>query len=243
VFAEFLRQAGLNAEVVSPEQLEYRNNELRRGETVIQLVYRCMRLQEFLVRFDLNHPLVRAYKDGAVCMINSFRSEMASKRGLFELLTDDAVTAKFPSAERKAIKDFIPWTRMVQAAKVTHGRQTVDLPEYVMKHRGKLMLRPNDDASDQHTFRGADMDDAAWEKALREAMRTPYVVQQVSTPSRMVFPLLQYGSLVMKDMQVEVHPHFFGGALHGASSWLKVAGTPGFSTLSGLAPTFLLEGK
>jgi hypothetical protein len=132
---------------------------------------------------------------------------------------------------------------MVQAAKVTHGRHTVDLPEYVMKHRAKLVLRPNDEASDQHTFRGSDLDAAGWEKALREAMRSPYVVQEAAAPTRMVFPLVQYGSLVMKDMQVEVHPHFFGGALHGASAWLKVAGNPGFSTLSGLAPTFLLEGK
>ena len=74
-------------------------------------------------------------------------------------------------------------------------------------------------------------------------MRSPYVVQEVADPARAVFPLLQYGSLIMKEMQVEVHPHFFGGKIHGASSWLHVAGSSGFSTLSGLAPTFLLETK
>ena len=243
LFAEYLREAGFVADVVSPEQLDYRNNQLYRGDTAYHLVYRCMRLQEFLVRFDLNHALVRAYKEGAICMINSFRSEVASKRGLFELLTDETITAKFPAAERKAIKEFVPWTRVMQAAKVMHGRQTVDLPEYVIKHRNKLVLRPNNDTSDQHTYRGAEMEGPAWEKASREAMRSPYVVQETAAPARMVFPLLQYGSLLMKDMQVEVHPHFFGGALHGASAWLKVAGSPGFSTLSGLAPTFLLEGK
>jgi len=50
----------------------------------------------FLVRFDLNHPIVRAYKDRAVCMVNSFRGEAITKRALFDLLTDDAFTAKFP---------------------------------------------------------------------------------------------------------------------------------------------------
>jgi hypothetical protein len=47
----------------------------------------------------------------------------------------------------------------------------------------------------------------------------------------------------MKEMQVDVHPHFFGGKLQGATSWLNVAGSSGFTTLSGLAPTFLLESK
>ena len=84
--------------MVSPEQLEYRNGVLRRGEFTIDIVYRRIRLQEFLVRFDLTHPLVRAYKDHAVCMVNSFRAEMGAKTAMFDLLTDDAVTAKFPAA-------------------------------------------------------------------------------------------------------------------------------------------------
>jgi hypothetical protein len=243
LFVEHLRREGITAELVLPEQLEYRNGVLKRGDWVIDVVYRAVRLQEFLVRFDLNHPLVRAYRDRAICMVNSFRAEMSTKRILFDLLTDDSFTAKFPAAERKAIQEFIPWTRYVQAAKVTHKKHTVDLPEFVMKHRAKLVLRPNDDASDLSTFRGSELDDAGWERALRQAMRAPYVVQEVTEPGRGVFPLMQYGSLVMKEMQVETHPHLFGGKLHGASTWLHVSGSGGFTTLSGLAPTFLLEGK
>jgi hypothetical protein len=168
---------------------------------------------------------------------------MGSKMALFDLLTDDAVTAKFPAAERKAIKDYIPWTRVVQAAKTTHKNHTVDLPEFVMKHRTKLVLRPNDESAEAHPVRGLDVNDLGWEKALRQAMRTPSVVQEVSEPSRAVFPMLQYGSLMMKEMLVDIQPHAFLGAVNGASSWLEVAGASSFSTLTGLAPTFLLEGK
>jgi hypothetical protein len=241
--AEFFTREGYPAEVVAPEQLDYRNHELRRGDFLIDVVYRRINLQEFLVRYDLNHPLVRAYKDRAVCMVNSFRAEMGSKRALFDLLTDDQVTASFPAAERKAIKDFVPWTRVVQAAKTTHKGHTVDLPEFVMKHRAKLVLKPNDDSAGSHPVRGADVDDLTWEKALRQAMRTPSVVQEMVEPTHAVFPLMQFGSLMMKDMTVHVHPHAFLGQAHGASSWLSVAGSAGFSTLAGLAPTFLLEGK
>jgi hypothetical protein len=55
--------------------------------------------------------------------------------------------------------------------------------------------------------------------------------------------MLQFGSLMMKDMQVDSQPHLFLGSANGASTWLSVAGSTGFSTLTGLAPTFLLEGK
>jgi hypothetical protein len=243
LLVDFLRRAGHEAELVSPEHLEYKNNALRIGERAIDVVYRSFRLHEFLVRFDLNHAIIRAYKDRVVCMVNSFRSEMTSKRALFDLLTDENVTAKFPAAERKAIKEFVPWTRIMQTGKTTHGRRSVDLIDYVMRHRAKLVLLPNDHGSDQNAFRGADLDEAGWERALRQAMRSPYVVQEFGDTARGVFPLMQYGSLMMKEMNVSLHPHVFQGKVHSASSWLTVAGATGFSTLSGLAPTFLLEGK
>lgn len=243
ILAEYFSREGCSAEIVSPDQIEYRGNVLRRGEFTIDVVYRNIRLQEFLVRFDLNHPLMRAYKERAVCMINSFRAELGSKKALFDLLTDDTVTAKFPAAERKAIKEFVPWTRVVQAAKTTHKGHTVDLPEFVMKHRAKLVLRPNDDSPEVHPVRGAEVNELGWEKALRQAMRTPFVVQEIAEPSRHVFPMLQYGSLMMKEMLVDVQPHAFLGSVQGCSTWLEVAGAAPFSTLTGLAPTFLLEGK
>lgn len=243
ILADHFNQEGYPTEVVSPDQLEYRNGVLRRGDFVVDIVFRRIKLQDFLVRFDLAHPLMRAYKEHAVCMVNSFRSELGAKKAIFDLLTDDTVTARFPAAERRAIKEFVPWTRMVQAAKTTYKGHTVDLPEFVMKHRAKLVLKPNDGSADQSTFRGAETDDMGWEKALRQAMRTPYVVQEVAPQSRAVFPLMQYGSLMMKEMKVDVHPHSFLGKVHGCSSWLSVAGSNAFSTLTGLAPTFLLEGK
>ena len=45
-------------------------------------------------------------------MVNSFRAEVGAQAAIiFDLLTDDAVTEKFPAIERRAIKDHIPWTR------------------------------------------------------------------------------------------------------------------------------------
>jgi hypothetical protein len=243
LLVEFFRREGFVANLIAPEHVEYRNGALRHGEQAIDIVYRSLPLQEFLVRFDLDHPLVRAYKDRAVCMINSFRSEAITKRALFDLLTDETFTAKFPAVERKAIKDFVPWTRLLRSGKTTHKGKTIDIPEFAAKHRAKLVLKPSSNLTDLQTFRGADTDDSGWEKALRQAMRSPYVLQETTETARSVFPLFQYGSLVMKDMHVEMHPHVLGGKVHGVSTWLSVAGTTGFSTLSGLAPTFLLEGK
>lgn len=243
LLAEFFRREGYETEVVSPDQLEYRNGVLRRGDFTIDLVYRRIKVHEFLVRFDLSHPLVRAYRERAVCVVNSFRSELAQKKAIFDLLTDETVTSSFPQAERKAIREFIPWTRMVCATNTSYGDQKVDLPEFILKNRDRLILKPNDASTEAHSFRGSDTDDAGWERALKQALRTPYVVQEVIPPVRATFPVLQYKSLTYKDMRVDVQPHAFLGKVHGCSSWLSADAPSGFTTLAGLAPTYLLDSK
>lgn len=240
---DYFREHGYQCEIVSPDQLEYRNGVLRRGDFEINLIYRRMKVHEFLVRFDLSHPLVRAYKDGAVCMVNSFRSEMAQKRAIFDLLTDEAVTGSFPAAEKKAIREFIPWTRVVSATKTTYRNKTVDLLEFIVKNREKLVLKPNDDSGEDHSFRGWEVGEAGWERALKSAMRSPYVVQERLEPARAVFPVYQHGYLEFRELSIDVQPHVFLGKVHGCSSFLSMTTSSGFTSVVGLAPTFILEGK
>lgn len=242
LFRDFFRDEGYAVEIVSPEQLEYRNRVLRKGNFAIDVVYRRLGVQEFLLRFDLAHPLVQAYRDRAVCVVNSFRSELAHKKAMFGLLTDESLVAKFPAAERKAIREHVPWTRLVQAAKTTYQDQTVELLDFITQNRERLALKPNDDYSDQHTYFGWEMDAAAWDRALKQAQRAPYVVQERVDPVRSIFPLMSFGHLEFREMQVDVHPHAYLGKVQGCSSWLS-AGNAGFSSAAGIVPTFILDSK
>jgi len=242
LFRDFFREEGYAVEIVPPEQLEYRNRRLRRGNFEIDVVYRRLGVQEFLLRFDLTHPLVQAYRDRSVCVVNSFRSELAHKKAMFGLLTDESLTAKFPAAERKAIREHVPWTRLVAAAKTTYEERSIDLLEFITQNREKLTLKPNDDYSDQHSYFGWDMDSAQWDRAIKQAMRSPYVVQERVEPVRSVFPLLSFGQLEFREMQVDVHPHAYLGKVQGCSSWLST-GKTGFSSAAGIVPTFILDPK
>jgi hypothetical protein len=242
ILTELFRREGYAAEIVTPDQLEYRNGVLRRGDFEIDIIYRRVRASEFLVRFDLNHALVRAYRDRAVCVVNSFRSELAQKKAIFDLLTDENITSTFPTIERKAIRDYIPWTRRVVSGNAIYHDQQVDLPQFIQAHREKLVLKPNDDGTEQQTYIGSDMDDTAWERAMKVALRDSYVVQESQPAVMSTFPLHRYGSIEMRDMHVDVHPHTFLGKVNGCSTWVTPVGT-GFSTVAGLAPTFILESK
>jgi hypothetical protein len=242
LFRDYFRKEGCETEIVSPDQLEFKNGVLRRGPFEINLIYRRVSVQEFLQRFDLSHPLVQAYRAKAVCVANSFRSELAHKKAMFALLTDEKLTEKFPAAEKKAIREHVPWTRLVREGKTTHNSRNVDLLEWVRKHREKLALKPNDDYTGQGSFFGWEMNEEAWERAIRQALRQPYVAQEKVEPARSVFPLRGDGAIEFRETRVDVHPQAYMGKILSCSSWLSWGTTSGFSTSAGLAPTFILEG-
>jgi hypothetical protein len=243
IFRDYFCAEGYETELVSPEQLEYKNGVLKAGAFAIDLIYRRVSAQEFLLRFTLNHPLVQAYRDRRVCIVNSFRSELSHKKAMFALLTEESLVAKFPINERKAIKEHLPWTRVVKTGKVTRGTEMVDLLEFIKQNRETLVLRPNDEYTDLHSFVGYEHDDGSWARALREAQRAPYVVQERVKPVRTLFPLMSYGHLEFKEMQVDVQPQAFLGKVAGCSSYVSSAGAGTYSPASGIAPTFIIDPK
>jgi uncharacterized circularly permuted ATP-grasp superfamily protein len=243
IFRDYFRAEGHATELVSPEQLEYKNGVLRANGFDIDLIYRRISAQEFLLRFTLSHPLVQAYLDRKVCVVNSFRSELSHKKAMFALLTDEALVAKFPLNERKAIKEHVPWTRVVKAGKTTHRDDVVDLLEFIKENRETLVLRPNDEYTDLHSFVGYEHDDGSWARATREALRAPYVVQERVKPVHTVFPLMSYGHLEFKEMQVDVQPQAYLGKVGGCSSYVSSAGAGTYSPASGIAPTFIIDPK
>lgn len=240
--AEWLRGQGYAADVVNPEQVEYRGNALVKGEFRIDLLIRGVRAQEFLVRYDLNHPVVRAYRDRRVCMINSFRTELTRKRGLLALLTDERITGRFPAAERKVIQEAVPITRFVAAGRTTWGGETVDLPDFILKNREKLALRPNEDAGETHAIEGWNTPSADWSRALNTALRDQFVVQERRDDPAVSFPIDFYGDIVYRDLAVEVMPATFAGKVQGCTARVSDPKSA-FSTVRGTAPVFIVETK
>ncbi len=242
LLVQLLRSQGLEAQRLWPDELEYSGGVLRRGDFRIDLILRGVKAQDLLMRYDLSHPLLRACQQRRVCLVNSFRAEVLRKRALLALLTDESVTGSFPADERKAIRNTIPETRVVAQGKTTWQGETVDLVEFILKNRARLVLRPNEDTSELHSTDGASVDDATWERALRTALRFPYVVQERVEAPPSSFPLDYFGELTYRDMTADVSPHFFLGKVHGFSVRLSPPGG-GFSSAAGLAPALILEAR
>ncbi|HEX4770066.1 MAG TPA: hypothetical protein VH351_04490 [Bryobacteraceae bacterium] len=238
--AELFRRSGISAQTVNLDQLEYTKHRLYASAFPVDVLFRRIDTQDLVTRCELSHPLLTAYREGAVCLVNGFRSEIWHRRASLELLTDPAIRCAFSAADSALLTQVVPWTRLVSARKTAYRDQEIDLIPYLLRHRQRFVLRPNEVPGNAPVFTGSELSQSAWEGALRLALRVPYVAQESCPIVCEEFPVYRYNELQMQKLSVAVLPHIFNGTLQGASAVLETS--PASSAqIVGLAPVLTLQ--
>jgi hypothetical protein len=208
---EYFESMGYPTIIADPDELEYRGGWLRAGNFQINIVYKRVITGELLARGGLNHPLVRAARDRAVCAINSFRVQMLYKKALFALLDDPAREHLFSTDEIAALRRHIPWTRVLREGFTTWRKRRVDLIDFVSSHRDKLVLKPNGDYGGRGVTLGWQCSDDDWQQAVKAALSASFVVQERVEILQQPFPTLAGDRIVFEDRYVDFDPYTWCG--------------------------------
>ncbi len=209
---EYFLAMGCACVITTPGALTYEGGILRDADgTIIDLIYKRVLIHELVEQEGLEHPLVRAVCDGAVCLVNPFHCKPLHKKASLAVLSDENNAERFSGAERAAIATHVPWTRVVEERHTTAAGRTVDLVPHINANRDQLVLKPNDDYGGAGIVLGWEVDAATWEGAVQHALETPYIVQQrIALPSES-FPALIDGVLAFDDRIVDTAPYCWHG--------------------------------
>jgi hypothetical protein len=245
LFKEYFESEGHPAAICSPDELEFTGGRLRCGEFEIDLVYKRLLVNEYLPIMSEHPALLEAYRAGAVCLVNSFRSKLIHKKALFAVLTDERHARLFDEAEREAIRAHVPWTRMVREGKTDKGGREIDLLEYVRENSGRLVLKPNDDYGGHGIYIGWNTDSGEWDEAIAAALADgDYLVQERVKTARETFPALaEDGSIVFAEQLVDLDPLLFNGRVGSAFTRLSFTELANVSSGGGMVPTFIIDRK
>jgi hypothetical protein len=244
LLCDYFNSRGVPTIVCSPEEVEYDGASLRRGDFHIDLVYKRIIIHELLTVCGEAHPLLRAYADGRVCLVNSLRCKPLHKKAAFELLTDDedARAVGFTAEEREVISACVPWTRRVSERVTTRGGERVDLIEHVRRHRESFVIKPNDDYGGRGVVVGPNVSQAEWDDALASALGADCVVQEAVELHTEVFPIFTDSAWCFQPMYVDTNPYLFRGRVEGAM--VRLSDSPVVNVTSGGGETgfFVIEG-
>ena len=243
LFREYFEAQGYPSIIASPDELEFANGRLRKQDFEIDIVYKRLLVNEYLPIMDEHPALLDAYRAGAVCMVNSFRSKVIHKKALFAVLTDARYARLFSSDEREAIAAHVPWTRQVRAGKSDYFGDEIDLLEFINERRDRLVLKPNDDYGGHGIYIGWNIDEIGWNEAIRSALGNgDYLVQERVQTAREVFPALtEDGEINFVEQLVDLDPMLFNGKVGSAFTRLSSNELANVTAGGGMVPTFLIS--
>jgi hypothetical protein len=240
----YFESMGAECIITTPDALTYSGGKLRDASgVVIDLIYKRVLIHELIEECGLDHAMVRAVVDGAVCMVNPFSCKPLHKKASLAVLSDERNSRCFSSGQLNVIARHVPWTRVVEERHTTIGSRDIDLVPWISEQKDQLVLKPNDDYGGTGIVLGWEVDSASWEIAVTRALNEPYIVQRrIALPSE-PFAAVIDGTLTLDTRIVDTAPFCWDGSWADgmlcriSTSTLVNVTAGGGSTI----PTFVVE--
>jgi uncharacterized circularly permuted ATP-grasp superfamily protein len=245
LFREFFEANGYPSLICTPQQLEFRNNRLSVSGQEIDIVYKRLLVNEYLPIINEYPALLDAYRAGAICMVNSFRSKLIHKKALFAVLTDRRYASLFSQAELAAIRAHVPWTRIVRDERSDYQDEQIELLEFIRHNNERLVLKPNDDYGGHGITIGWNVAQSEWDAAIEKALGNgDYLVQERVPTARETFPALtEDGRIEFAEQLVDLDPLLFNGKVGSAFTRLSYTELANVSSGGGMVPTYIVSQK
>jgi hypothetical protein len=246
LFKEYFEARGYPSIICSPDELEFNGSRLSCNGTEIDIVYKRLLVNEYLPIMDEQPALLNAYRAGAVCMANSFRSKLVHKKAIFAVLTNEKYSHLFNADELKAIRDHVPWTRKFISETTENKGEIIDLVEWTRSNPHKLVLKPNDDYGGAGIFLGWGSSRSEWDAAIEKAIGDgDYLVQERVKTAKEYFPMIKDddGNWEMTEQLVDLDPLLYLGKVGSAFTRLSSTELANVSSGGGMVPTFIISEK
>jgi uncharacterized circularly permuted ATP-grasp superfamily protein len=244
LFRQAFEAEGIPAAIVDPRDAEYANGQLRfAGGPPVTLLYKRVLIDELVTREGLDSPVVRAVRDGAVCMVNPFRCKLLHKKASLAVVPDEAQAHLLTPDQRQAVQRHVPWTRLVAKRHTSVAGERVDLLPYIAANREQLVLKPNDEYGGKGIVLGWTVSEAEWQGAVRAALEAPTIVQQRVTIPDEPWPAWSAGGVQVTDRHLDTAPFLVDGQVV-AGCLTRIASDPLLNVTAGggsNVPTLLVE--
>jgi glutathionylspermidine synthase len=208
----FAEDAGLETVIATLDDLSYDGSHLLVAGEPAHLVYRRA-LVEALTE---DSALAIAARERRAVVVNPFRVHVAANKKILALLQDERFEHLVTRAELEAIRNTLPWTRILRRGRTTYGDWRFELLSFVCDNRERLVLKPATDYGGRGVMLGIETDQDAWEAAVDEhADRGDFIVQEYVPIPEEMFPTIEDGHVQMRLKRFNINPYCVGGRYVG----------------------------
>lgn len=204
---------GCTVLLAGAEEFELRGGRLRVGRDVVDSVLFSDWLP-VVEQAPETRPIFRAIADGiARPLFGLSRGLLYSYKSTFELLSDPRHAGLYPAEVAGALREHIPWTRVLRECRTTLPRGgDGDLVPFVAENREQLVLKPSGGTEGRRIVLGWEVAQPEWEAAVRRCLRRQYVVQRRVAGERRAWPVVEDGAIATRELLADIAPYLWNGA-------------------------------
>jgi hypothetical protein len=225
--AEHFEDRGFPTVVCDPRAFKRVGGELQlaNGQR-IHIVYRRALVSEIISRRHEVEPLLRAYRDGTVCMVNPLRAYVASAKSLMTHI----VEKELPPHLRGAAK-LVPRTVLMDDPQARKA---------VMANPERFVLKKSEGHGGMHVLLPGVATEQAWREAMEVSRREVWIAQDYLEVPVMAMPVVDMngsGGVAWTERFYNWNPFVFGGKFAGGL--VRTSSTPliNITLGGGLLPT------
>ncbi len=242
LFKAYFERLGLPCEVADPRALECRDGWIYANGRKIDILYRRLLLNEFYAIKDDCPAFLQGYLAQKTCYLNTFRSKLVHKKAVFCFLTDERYTHLLSREQQEAIRQHIPWTRMLREQKTTFRGLKIDLLEFVRANRKYFVIKPNDEYGGKGVTLGFAASQEEWDAAIAQSFHADFVVQEVVDIHREPFLMKTLdGSWDLVPTIIDLDPYLNGPLMGGCLTRTSASNLANVTAGGGTLPMFILR--
>jgi hypothetical protein len=226
----YLLERGVNFQIVTSEdEWTYRDGRLYVRDFRVDVVTFISGIGYggLVVGCGPEHPVMRALAEGAAYFMNGlFQLCVLNSKVLFAALSTPTHAHLFEPDVREALARHIPWTRLVREGTTSHGGRDVDLLPFVSANRERFVLKPATGYGGTGVVLGWLADSDTWNTTLKQALDTPWVVQERIVTEPETYPLLgEDGQLRHEARYTDLNPYLWNDTRQ-EGCFVRVSPTP-----------------
>ena len=246
MFKRFFESRGHETVITDPRDLKFTKGRLYHKDFPIDLIYRRVIFKEMMHHYDHVQDLLKAYKKRKVCIVNPFRSRLASNKAVLSIMTNPKeFRSLFTDEENQVINRHVPWTRRVMDIQTHYENNMVFLLKHIINHKDHLVMKPADSYGGKDVVIGRECDEADWEVLMNRIInnKEDWVVQRYVDITRIDMPHLDNGKVDLLPKKFNVNPFVFDGKYAGSMARLSDESVINVSAGGGLVPVVQYEKK
>lgn len=176
-FQKRFQKQGYRVWICDPRELEYRKKALYYKNQQVDVIYRRATTSRLLEEAGDIEDLLKAYRQGDVCMVGGFVSQIIHNKVIFSILHDENKVDFLDSEDREFIAEHIPYTALFDYGDRAQRRE-------VLNNKDHYIIKPCDWFACHGVHVGADYTADEWADIIEGIKDEDYIVQEFCPPPR-----------------------------------------------------------